>query len=294
MKNNIVLFGDSITEQGFTSHWVSALASAYSRRADVYNRGLSGFNTKWVLQAMRDPEMAPSLFPRHLAAAATRWTTNSSSDPISAVLPESQPRVLLATLFLGANDANKPGTDQHVPVGDFKDNLYDIIGLIDDRLAPRVILLITPPPLEEQKYLAHVRRTVDPSASESFRTLRRVREYRNAVLEVAADAAERLRAKKELELQLAAKGDAEPAAAIVPVIACVDLFRVLMGEGHEGDDYSENQPWAAFFDDGLHLNAAGGAAVGAALVAAAAALIPAESIPYEIPRWTEMSKVNII
>ena len=45
----VVLFGDSITEGGFdVEHlgWACHLASAYSRKVDVVNRGLSGYNTR--------------------------------------------------------------------------------------------------------------------------------------------------------------------------------------------------------------------------------------------------------
>ncbi len=48
LRPAIVLFGDSITQQGFglNGHvgWASLLANDYIRRADVLNRGFSGYN----------------------------------------------------------------------------------------------------------------------------------------------------------------------------------------------------------------------------------------------------------
>lgn len=42
-RPHILLFGDSLTQRGFENGgWVGRLAHAYSRRADVANRGLSG------------------------------------------------------------------------------------------------------------------------------------------------------------------------------------------------------------------------------------------------------------
>ena len=51
VRPSILLFGDSITEYGFGIEevrfgWASLLSSLYSRRADVLNRGFSGYNTK--------------------------------------------------------------------------------------------------------------------------------------------------------------------------------------------------------------------------------------------------------
>jgi hypothetical protein len=47
----ILLVGDSITQESFQPNgWGSALANWYIRRADVINRGLDGYNTRWVLQ----------------------------------------------------------------------------------------------------------------------------------------------------------------------------------------------------------------------------------------------------
>ena len=73
----IVLFGDSITQQAFGSHgFGTSLAERYQRRADVLNRGYSGYNTSWAL------ELLPRL--RDTPGVETR----------------------LVTVFFGANDAS--------------------------------------------------------------------------------------------------------------------------------------------------------------------------------------------
>lgn len=98
----IVLFGDSITQQGFgwegASGWVSLLSSAYSRRADVLNRGFSGYNTRHAL------DILPRIF----------------GEP-------SQEGVLFCTVFFGANDAALPGERQHVPLDEYGENLGKIV-----------------------------------------------------------------------------------------------------------------------------------------------------------------------
>ena len=104
----IVLFGDSITQQGFGVDgkvgWASLLASDYSRRADVLNRGFSGYNTKMAI------DLLPSIFP-------------GASD-------DKENGILFCTIFFGANDAALPGERQHVPIDDYAKNLGTIISSI--------------------------------------------------------------------------------------------------------------------------------------------------------------------
>ncbi|CAN1347741.1 GDSL esterase/lipase At5g62930 [Linum perenne] len=77
MRPQIVLFGDSITEQSFRSGgWGASLTDSYSRKADVFNRGYGGYNTRWALFLLHQ------LFP-----------LDGRKPPIAA------------TVFFGANDA---------------------------------------------------------------------------------------------------------------------------------------------------------------------------------------------
>lgn len=57
LRSSIILFGDSITEQAFGGAfrdvnfgWASLLAADYSRRADVLNRGFSGYTSRHAVE----------------------------------------------------------------------------------------------------------------------------------------------------------------------------------------------------------------------------------------------------
>jgi lysophospholipase L1-like esterase len=102
LRPTVVLFGDSITAQSFRSGgWGSALADAYSRKADVVVRGYGGYNTRWALFLLHH------IFP-----------LGSSSPPVAT------------TIFFGANDAALKGRTsdrQHVPVEEYTDNVRKIV-----------------------------------------------------------------------------------------------------------------------------------------------------------------------
>lgn len=120
----IICVGDSITQQGTNedSGWFNALAAAYIRKADIVNRGFSGYNTRWV------KHVVPTLF----------------TDPLATVL--------LVTIFLGANDAVFEGfNEQGVPLEEFKGNLKEMVRTVRAlSTASTKILLITPPPVYER------------------------------------------------------------------------------------------------------------------------------------------------
>ena len=107
MRPAILLFGDSITQFGYgesiatntpPSGWASLLSSAYSRRADIINRGYSGYNTRHALDVL--PSALEGLDGRDL---------------------------LYCTVFFGANDAALPGTRQNVPVEEYSENVKEIV-----------------------------------------------------------------------------------------------------------------------------------------------------------------------
>eukprot|EP00966_Prymnesium_polylepis_P324028 7380139-Prymnesium_polylepis.1 len=135
IRPDFVLFGDSITQFSFQpGGWGAELANKYSRTADITLRGYSGYNTKWAALLL------PTVFPPERSAPA------------------------LVTVLLGANDANRPpplhlnppgASRQHVPLGEYTDNLQKIVAAIracGDGSAR--ILLITPPPVDEHAWLA--------------------------------------------------------------------------------------------------------------------------------------------
>lgn len=122
----IVLFGDSITQQSFgvdgSVGWASLLASDYVRRADVLNRGFSGYTTRHAL------EMIPRIFGK-----------------------PTEGGILFCAIFFGANDASMPRQQQHVPLEEYGENLVRIIKSIREHtdLAELPIIIMTPPPIDK-------------------------------------------------------------------------------------------------------------------------------------------------
>ena len=152
IRPTIVLFGDSITQQGFgwtgaTAGWASLLSRDYSRRADVLNRGFSGYNTRMAL------DLLPGIFPPAASGAA-------------------QGEILFVTVFFGANDAALPGERQHVPPDEYGKNLRSIVehvrggpgrpapgagdgGQADGGCSADVpVILFTPPPVDVDAWYA--------------------------------------------------------------------------------------------------------------------------------------------
>jgi isoamyl acetate esterase len=113
----IILLGDSLTQLGFEG-WAAKLADVYQRRADVINRGCSGYNTNDFLKYIP--------------------------------LPQSCTNVCLVTIFFGANDASlyDENPRQHVPLEDYRSNLKTLIQAVKKQYNSPRILLINPPPLD--------------------------------------------------------------------------------------------------------------------------------------------------
>ncbi|XP_039123950.1 GDSL esterase/lipase At5g62930-like [Dioscorea cayenensis subsp. rotundata] len=131
-RPRFLLFGDSITEQGFRNGgWAAALAETYSRKADVLVRGYGGYNTRWALFLLDE------LFP-----------------------PNSSMQITAATIFFGANDAALSGRTserQYVPIEEFRSNLEKIVHQMKVSFPGVLIVLITPPPIDEDGRLEFAR-----------------------------------------------------------------------------------------------------------------------------------------
>ncbi|KAI7152118.1 hypothetical protein KC349_g9131 [Hortaea werneckii] len=133
--DQIILFGDNLTEQSFTQHqqpttfaWGAALSALYARRLDIINRGLSGYNSTQALRAL----------------------------PLC--LPEpTQTSLRLLTIAFGTNDARIPhspgGPDQSVSVPEFVRNLRDMGSHPAVRAHEDTVkfVFITPPPVDERR-----------------------------------------------------------------------------------------------------------------------------------------------
>jgi len=130
-----VFIGDSLTQFGFSEAggWLSILADRAQRRCDMVQRGFSGYNTSWCRQLL------PALYPDAASVAS----------------------VALFTIFLGVNDANRPGTTgQHVAVPLFKENLEAMLEHLVGRcaLARHRVLLVNVPPVDEVTFSAVLQR----------------------------------------------------------------------------------------------------------------------------------------
>ncbi|WIA38793.1 hypothetical protein OEZ86_002080 [Tetradesmus obliquus] len=137
--------------------WSTKLTSAYVRKADVINRGFSGFNTFATLLALC--EITDSL---------------------------SRQPVLLAIVWLGANDAALPDRrdgSAHVPLQQYSSHLRNITQQLQAAGVQQVVLL-TPPPVNEAAPDA-----VKPGEGAPPRLFNTTAQYAAAVREAAAQTA---------------------------------------------------------------------------------------------------------
>ncbi|KAF7092941.1 hypothetical protein CFC21_095384 [Triticum aestivum] len=227
LRPRLVLFGDSITEQSFRpGGWGAALADTYSRKADVVVRGYGGYNSRWALFLIQ------RIFPLvGLPPVAT-------------------------TIFFGANDAALPGRTsqrQHVPVEEYKQNLKTIVNHLKDCSKSMVILLITPPPIDEDGRERYARSQYGEDA-------RRLPERTNEMAGVYAGQCMEL--AKEMDVQ------------------CVDLWSKM--QATEG--------WQKLYlSDGLHLTPEGNALVHKEVVQTLrGAGLKAEDMPHDFPHHSKI------
>lgn len=129
----IYLFGDTLTQSAFNiGGWGSVIAESFSRRCDVLARGLCGYNTRaWrhALPLVLGPDDA-----RSVAALVLMLGTSDSADPRD---PEAT----------------------HVPLDEYADNVAHMLDYIKAcGISYGKIILVTPPPIDEQLWLAHSKR----------------------------------------------------------------------------------------------------------------------------------------
>ncbi|XP_068636799.1 GDSL esterase/lipase At5g62930 [Aristolochia californica] len=228
MRPQIVLFGDSITEQSFwPGGWGASLADTYSRKADVVVRGYSGYNTKWALFLLNE------LFPLGFA-----------TPPVAV------------TVFFGANDAallGRTGERQHVPIEDYKENLRKIVHHLKECSETMLVVLITPPPIDESGRKEYARLQYGDNATE-------LPERTNEMAGVYAEAC---------------RGVAKDLGAL-----SIDLWSKMQ----------EKEGWQKkFLRDGLHLTAEGNAIVHSEVVRLFNdAGLCASEMPYDFPHHSQI------
>jgi lysophospholipase L1-like esterase len=127
---NLLLLGDSLTQYGGSAEhegWAAEMSNWYQRKADVTNRGFSGYNSRWFLQVFA--KMFPNL----------EWNDD--------------PKRNLVTLLLGSNDAcRSDGAGQFIDVAEYTENLRAVITRIRSVHAEIPIILITPPRVDADQW----------------------------------------------------------------------------------------------------------------------------------------------
>ena len=160
-RPKFILMGDSLTQLSGDG-WGGHLSHVYQRRADILNRGYSGYNTTFYL---------------HLFDSYCRG------------LPPDQ-TVQLVTLFFGANDAALPDLDPHhfVSLQDYAANLKTMVQHVRKLYPKARVLFITPPPVDHPQRLAfQIQKYGDKATGILERTLENTGTYAAKCLEVASE-----------------------------------------------------------------------------------------------------------
>ena len=106
-RASVVLFGDSLTQRGWSEGgWCSSVADLFRRRADVYNRGYGGYNSRWARYLL------PHMFP----------------------LADDSPakKHFLVVVWFGTNDALHPSQNSHVPLEEYAENVRAILAHVQE------------------------------------------------------------------------------------------------------------------------------------------------------------------
>ena len=227
-----VLIGDSITQQGWgydgARHgWASRLSEHYVRKVDFLNRGYSGFNSKWVDENLED------------------------------VLSIMEPRIDLAVVFLGANDAVFPEFPSHVGRSSYMRHLTNIISKLQQRWRTPHVLLVSPPPVAEGAL------TLRNKASSNPRGLDRNNQRTKLYVDAARNVAKSLNGA-----------------------VFVDAWAGMSGAGSEEER-------GQYLRDGLHLSDRGNARLFELLVSTIETEVPgwtADAMPPDLPHWSELPR----
>lgn len=230
-----------MTQMSFSaelSGWGCYLSNIYQRRCDVYNRGMTGYNTDFYLHYLE---------------------SDVGHHDVFEMMNDGDERggdVKLITIFLGANDASSKELNplHHVPLQKYESNLKKIVAKCRDNFGSDVrIILITPTPICHKSRLEHqIKIHGDNASGKLERTLALSGEYASAVERVCA------------ELKL-------------PCMNIWRDMQQSATEWLKRRDFSENliqkqsmdgkHPWSLFLSDGMHLSREGNLFLGESLVA---------------------------
>jgi lysophospholipase L1-like esterase len=186
------------------------------------------------------------------------------------ILQECVAHLNTQTIFLGANDArlpNTPGFSQTVDLEQYKKNLTDIINHPKLQAHKPQLILLTPPPVEERKTLAHDKTN---GVNVQRRTASNTAKYAEAVRELG----------QKFNL---------------PVL---DIWAAFMKEAgwKEGEalpgstDIEQNQTLARMLHDGLHLEPEGYEIIYKELMKLIIEKLPEhapDNLSYVLPSWDD-------
>ena len=136
-RSKILLLGDSLTQLSFAG-WGGDLADAYQRRADMLNRGMSGYNSRWYLRYADENNI---------------W--------------DEPGKVALVTIFFGANDAAKKECEPkvHVPLPEYKTNIEKLVDKAKESYPNAKVIIIAPPPIHPEQRLAYQKKRYGDKAT---------------------------------------------------------------------------------------------------------------------------------
>jgi isoamyl acetate esterase len=125
MWKKLILIGDSNTQFGYgEASWVSIISDRLQRKCDVINRGFSGYSTK------------------HLRNMLPEIMNEFNKENVAGVI-----------IGLGTNDSSK-APQQNVPVDKYGENMNWIIEYLTNfGIDSQNIVLIIPPPIDDQKWI---------------------------------------------------------------------------------------------------------------------------------------------
>ena len=151
----LVCVGDSITQRGQSPDgYLTLLSNWYSRRADVVNRGYSGYNSRWLLSLITQQTQ-----PRTHRSTRSVWTGGEEDEEEGGGAEEHSTPSVLYTLCIGANDAVlpplSPSRRQFVALDDFASHVSAIARLLLGANRGRsAVVLITPPATDPHAWAA--------------------------------------------------------------------------------------------------------------------------------------------
>ncbi|CAH1433007.1 unnamed protein product [Lactuca virosa] len=125
-RPQFALFGSSIVQFGFFQEgWAADLAHTYARKADIFMRGYSGWNSRQALQVV------DKVFPMD-----------------DAVKPS------LVIVYFGGNDSVLPdpeGLSSHVPLNEYVENMRNIATHLQSLSDTTRLIFLTAPPVNEEQ-----------------------------------------------------------------------------------------------------------------------------------------------